>query len=68
MNERHVFVSGGGTVTPRQEAFVRAVKERLRREGLIPHTVGRNTFGSDAPLKTMIDWMDRCSGTPGDGP
>jgi hypothetical protein len=63
MNERNVFVSVGGTATEQQEAFVRAVEERLRSEGLVPHTVGRNTFGADAPLKTVTELLGRCSGT-----
>lgn len=59
MNERNIFVSVGGTANERQEAFVRAVEDRLRVEGLVPHTVGRNTFSSDAPLKavTQLCWM-----------
>ena len=63
MDELNVFVSVGGTATDQQEAFVRAVEDRLRAEGLIPHTVGRNAFTSDAPLKTAVDLMDKCSGT-----
>lgn len=58
-----VFVSVGGTATAQQEAFVRGVEERLRSEGLVPHTVGRNTFSSDSPLKAVTELMDRCSGT-----
>lgn len=57
-----VFVSVGGTATAAQEAFVRAVEDRLRAEGIAPHTVGRNTFSSDAPLRTVTDLMRRCSG------
>ena len=63
MKEFDVFVSVGGTANDAQEAFVRAVEDRLRSEGLIPHTVGRNTFSSDAPLKTVTDLMNNCSGT-----
>ncbi|MFJ2991821.1 hypothetical protein [Pandoraea sp. NPDC087047] len=63
MNEFKVFVSVGGTATVQQETFVRAVEDRLRAEGLIPYTVGRNTFGSDSPLKTVVDLMNECSGT-----
>jgi len=63
MNELNVFVSVGGTATEQQEAFVRSVEDRLRTEGLIPHTVGRNTFSSDAPLRTVTDLLDKCSGT-----
>jgi hypothetical protein len=63
MNELDVFVSVGGTATEQQEAFIRAVEDRLRSEGLVPHTVGRNTFSADAPLKTVTKLLDRCSGT-----
>ena len=54
MNDLSVFVSVGGTANEQQEAFVRAVEERLRSEGLVPHTVGRNTFSADSPLTFMI--------------
>lgn len=63
MSELNVFVSVGGTATEKQEAFVRAVEDRLRSEGLVPHTVGRNTFSADAPLKAVTELLDRCSGT-----
>lgn len=63
MSTLDVFVSVGGTATEEQEAFVRAVEDRLRSEGLVPHTVGRNTFSSDAPLKTVTNLMDKCLGT-----
>jgi hypothetical protein len=63
MNELNVFVSVGVTATEQQESFVRAVEERLRSEGLIPHTVGRNIFSADAPLKTVLELMDKCVGT-----
>jgi hypothetical protein len=63
MNELNVFVSVGGTATEQQEAFVRAVEDSLRSEGLVPHTVGRNTFSADAPLKAVTELLDRCSGT-----
>lgn len=63
MNELDVFMSVGGTATERQESFVRAMEDRLRSEGLVPHTVGRNTFSSDAPLKTVTELIDSCVGT-----
>jgi hypothetical protein len=63
MNDIDVFLSVGGTATDEQEKFICAVEDRLRSEGLAPHTVGRNTFSSDAPLKTVTDLMDKCSGT-----
>lgn len=63
MNEQNVFVSVGGVATEQQEQFVRAVEDRLRAEGLVPHTVGRNTFGADSPLKTITDLLENCAGT-----
>lgn len=63
MSTLNVFVSVGGTCTAEQEEFVKAVEDRLRSEGLIPHTVGRNTFSVDTPLKTVTEYMDKCSGT-----
>ena len=51
----NVFVSVGAAATEQQEAFIRAVEDRLRSEGLVPHTVGRNTFSVDTPLKTVSD-------------
>ena len=29
---------------------------------MVPHTVGRNTFSADAPLNTVSELMDKCSG------
>ena len=58
MAQLDIFVSVGGTANERQEKFVQAVEERLRSEGLVPHTVGRNTFSAGAPLKTVTDLID----------
>ena len=60
--EKLVFVSVGSAATEDQEKFVCAVEDRLRSEGLVPHTVGRNTFSSDAPLKAVAELMSKCSG------
>jgi hypothetical protein len=62
MATRNIFVSVGATSNEEQEVFVRAVEDRLRSEGLIPYTVGRNTFSSDAPLKKVIELLDSCQG------
>lgn len=62
MTNANVFLSVGSTATEQQETFVRSVEDRLRSEGITPHTVGRNTFSSDAPLKTVRDLMSSCSG------
>jgi hypothetical protein len=62
MDEMSAFVSVGGAATDQQETFIRAIEQRLLSEGIIPHTVGRNTFSADAPLKTVIELLDKCSG------
>jgi hypothetical protein len=58
----NVFVSVGSTANPRQEAFVRAVEDRLRAEGLVPQTVGRNVFSADSPFVEMTKLMETCQG------
>nr|WP_294545678.1 hypothetical protein [uncultured Rhodopila sp.] len=58
----NVFVSVGTGLNPQQEAFVSAIEARLRAVGLIPCTIGRNTFSADAPLHAVVDLMDRCAG------
>lgn len=58
-----IFLSVGTGLNPQQEAFVCAVEERLRAVGLVPFTIGRNTFSSDAPLRAVAELMDRCAGT-----
>lgn len=58
-----VFLSVGGTTNDEQEKFVDALEKRLRAEGLIPNTVGRNTFSAEAPLRTVSSLMSRCDGT-----
>jgi hypothetical protein len=63
MDKPSIFVSVGRAANEQQEPFIRAVEERLRVEGLIPCTVGRNTFSADAPLKAVKELMDKCSGT-----
>lgn len=63
MDELNVFLSVGSTANDAQEEFVRAVEDRLRAEGIVPHTVGRNTFSSDAPLTAVTRLMDKCVGT-----
>lgn len=58
----NIFVSVGSTSSPAQEEFVRAVEERLRVEGLVPQTVGRNVFSADSPFTAVTKLMDSCSG------
>jgi hypothetical protein len=56
LEERHIFISVGRTFTPAQEDFVLAVEDRLRSEGLIPHTVGGPLcppFGSATPFPQL---------------
>ena len=60
--EKKIFVSVGRTSTPAQEDFVKAIEERLRAEGLMPCTVGRNYWTAGAPLKKVIELMEECAG------
>ena len=62
MEQKNVFISVGLPATKEQEDFVVAVEDRLRSEGLIPNTVGRNKFSIDSPLKTIDELMDNCCG------
>src|SRR5687767_168018 len=57
-----IFVSVGTGLNGQQEAFVSAVEIRLRSLGLVPCTMGRNTFSTDAPLTAIVELMDRCAG------
>ena len=63
MEQSNIFISVGATSTEKQEEFVSAIENRLRSEGLIPNTVGRNKFTADSPLKTINELMDECHGT-----
>lgn len=58
----NVFVSVGSSSKPAHEAFVRAVEDRLRAEGLTPLTVGRNYFTADSPFIGVNKLMDECRG------
>lgn len=62
MSNSKVFISVGGTANSQQEDFVKLIEERLRSEGLIPSTVGRNNFSADSPLKAVKELMNGCSG------
>ncbi|WP_164116420.1 hypothetical protein [Sphingorhabdus sp. Alg239-R122] len=57
-----VFVSVGTGLSAKQEEFVSLVEARLRAAGLNPHTIGRNTFSTEAPLKAVSEVMDKCAG------
>lgn len=59
----NVFVSVATGLSPEQEAFVDAVENRLRAIGLVPCTIGRNTFSTEAPLQAVVHLMARCAGT-----
>ena len=58
-----VFMSVGRTSTPQQEAFVAAIEQHLRDNGLNPRSVGRTDFSSLQPLKFIEQLMGQCSGT-----
>jgi hypothetical protein len=57
----NVYVSVG-VYNAQQEEFVRNVEERLRAEGLVPQTVGRNVFTADSPFLAVNELMDKCRG------
>lgn len=57
-----IFLSVGSTATAQQEAFVRAIEDRLRAEGLNPQTVGRTYFTADSPFTGVNKLMDSCRG------
>ena len=57
----NVYVSVG-VYNAQQEEFVRNVEERLRVEGLVPQTVGRNVFTADSPFLAVNELMDKCRG------
>lgn len=63
MGSNDIFMSVGGTANDLQERFVTLLEDRLRSEGLVPHTVGRNTFSADAPLKAIEQLMNQCVGS-----
>ena len=60
---KNVFISVGRTVTEEQEAFVKALEEHIRSQGLIPRAVGRTDFSSSHPLKFIQKLMNDCAGT-----
>jgi len=57
----NVYVSVG-VYNAQQEEFVKNVEERLRVEGLVPQTVGRNVFTADSPFLAVNELMDKCRG------
>jgi hypothetical protein len=62
MTSNEVFLSVGTPATAEQEAFVRAVEDRLRRAGLTPFTVGRNVFSHEPPIKAVKQLMEKSAG------
>jgi len=57
----NVYVSVG-VYNAEQEEFVKHVEDRLRVEGLVPQTVGRNVFTADSPFLAVNELMDKCRG------
>ena len=62
MEALSVFVSVGGPSTPSKRHFFEPSKIGFGARASF-HTVGRNTFSSDAPLKTVTELLDKCAGT-----
>ncbi|MDE1466370.1 hypothetical protein [Aurantiacibacter sp. D1-12] len=57
-----IYLSVGSGLSAEQEAFVQALESRVQAAGMTTHTVGRNEFSSDTPLKAVIALMDECDG------
>lgn len=57
-----VYLSVGTGLNETQEAFVQSLEARVTAAGMSTHTVGRNEFSSDAPLKAVKALMDTCDG------
>lgn len=58
-----VFVSAGRASTEKQEAFIKAIEELIRNEGVSPRAVGRTDFSSKQPLKFIQELLQKCEGT-----
>jgi len=58
-----IFLSLGRTFTEAQETYVSRLEEHLKSNGLVPQTVGRSYFTSQAPLKAVDILMNECVGT-----
>lgn len=57
-----VFVSVGRSRDRTQDDFVEAVESRIKAQGLVPCTVGRNYFTDELALKAVVDLMKQCHG------
>jgi hypothetical protein len=58
-----IFISVGRPFTTEHEAFVSALEDFLRANGLNPRAIGRNEFTHKNPLKFVDDVMRQCAAT-----
>ncbi len=58
-----IFVSVGRPFTKEHEAFVSALEDFLRANGMNPRAIGRNEFTHKNPLKFVDDVMRQCAAT-----
>lgn len=58
-----IFISVGKPFTKDHEAFVLALEDFLRANGLNPRAIGRNEFPHKNPLKFVDEVMRECSAT-----
>ncbi len=59
---KQVFVSVGAAANAEQEAFVAAVRDRIRSAGLEPKTVGDGFWDNSAPLRGAERLLNQCHG------
>lgn len=58
-----VFISVGRSSKPEHEAFISAIEQFLRDNGLNPRVVGRTDFSAIQPLTFIEQVMNECAGT-----
>jgi hypothetical protein len=57
-----VFLSVGRVATPEQKTFLDKLEDKLRKRGVEPRTLGRNTFTSGQPLDKIKEEMRKSRG------
>jgi hypothetical protein len=57
-----IFMSCGTPYRQEQEAFISAVEKCLRNNNCETHTIGRNSFSIDQPVKFARDTIAECDG------
>lgn len=62
MSAINVFISVGRPHKASQEKFLIKLERLLRKKGLCPMTLGRNSYNYKAPLAPVKLLMDKCNG------